>query len=332
MLWIVVAGTNVGSVEKSISALEKSGEYKRNPVLADSLARLYLERCSYRASISDCDKAVAIYDKYVKDSNVKKAKALMRKAEIQKGREEYGGAMATYREAISTIGKGTNWEKGGMLELTRNIDLLLSAVGNYYLTKGMLALKSDKYTEAATYFDAAIKYLTKAKDVGLDLARAYHGRGVAYCRSGKSDEAIEDLQRAVSLLRKLSKENAEDEAVAYELGRALYHLGNAYLKQGKYVEAAQAYEEASAAFMGIPQWQRSSRVVLAVGRTYVKRAEALHRNGKFGEAVNLYRKGIKHLKLAGKLCRKERKYCPTKGEIRSASKHLKQAKGKKEYR
>ncbi len=331
-MWIAVAGTNLSAVERGISALEKSGAYKNDPALADSLARLYLERCSYKASVSDCDRALAIYEKYVKDSKMKKAEALMRKAEVQKGKEEYGGAMATYREAISTIGKGTNWEKGGMIELTSNIDLLLSAVGNYYLMKGMLALRDGKYSEAATYFDAAVKYLTRAGEEDLDLARAYHGRGVAYCRSGKSDKAIEDLQRAVALLRRLAKENPGDEAIAYELGRALYHLGNAYIRKGDYERAARSYEEASAAFMGIPEWRKSSKVVLAVGRTYVKHAEALHKGKRFKEAVKYYREGIKHLKLAGKLCRKTKKHCPTKEEIRSAGKHLKQAKGKREYR
>ena len=84
--------------------------------------------------------------------------------------------------------------------------------------------------------------------------------------------------------------------------------------------------------MGVPGWEKSSKVVLAVGRTYIKHAEALHKSKKFAEAVKYYKKGIKHLKLAGKLCRKDRKYCPTKEELRAAGKHLKQAKGKKEYK
>ena len=332
MLWIIFAGTDISAVESGIKALEKSGEYKKNPTLADSLARLYMERCEYRATLSDCDRAVAIYEKYVKDSHVPKAKALMRKAEVQKGKGQYQEALATYREAIGELGKGTDWEKGGMVELTTNIDLLLAAVGNYYLMEGYLALNHSKYDEALRYFDAAVKYLMRAGDKDLDLARAYHGRGVAYCRLGKGEEAVRDLKEAVSILKDLAKAEPNNEAVLYELGMAYYHLGNAYLKSGKRELAAEAYEKAAAAFMGVPGWEKSSKVVLAVGRTYIKHAEALHKSKKFAEAVKYYKKGIKHLKLAGKLCRKDRKYCPTKEELRAAGKHLKQAKGKKEYK
>jgi len=332
ILWITAGGTDIKAIEKSIKALEKSKAYKNNPALADSLARLYVERCTYKANIPDCDKAISIYEKYVKDSDLPRAKALIRKAEVQKGKGEYEAAMTTYREAIGAIGKGTSWEKGGMIELTTNVNLMLSAIGNYYLMKGLLALNNSNYTEAATYLDAAVKYLTRAGDRDLDLARALHGRGVAYCRSGKVDEALKDLQEAVELLNELAKAEPNNEAVFYELGMAYLHLGNAYLKKGDKKLAASAYEKAAAAFMGIPAWEKKAKVVLAVGRTYVKHAETLHKGGKYAEAVKYYEKGIKHLKRAGKLCRKDKKYCPTKEEMSAARKHLKQAKRKKEFK
>jgi len=167
ILWITAGGTDIKAIEKSIRALEKSKAYRNNPALADSLARLYVERCTYKANtykanIPDCDKAISIYEKYVKDSDLPRAKALIRKAEVQKGKGEYEAAMTTYREAIGAIGKGTSWEKGGMIELTTNVNLMLSAIGNYYLMKGLLALNNSNYTEAATYLDAAVKYLTRA--------------------------------------------------------------------------------------------------------------------------------------------------------------------------
>jgi len=320
------------TINESIAAIEKSGAYKQNSALADSLAELYLQRCTYRASIKDCDRAIEIYERYVKDSEGKRAKALMVKGSLQKSNEDYKAASETYREAIRSIGKSTDWERGRMISLSTNLDLLLEAVGNYYLTTGLMALNEGKYWEAINDLTSAIKYLKKVQDYDFDLAKAYHGRGVAYCRSGKLDEAIADFQKAAELLNDLVKKEPTNEAVAYELGMTLYHLGNALVKKGEYEKAADYYEKASLAFMGVPAWEKSAKLVLSVGRAYVKKAEALHRQKKYAEATKYYEKGIKHLKRAGRLCRKDRKYCPTKGELKAAGKHLNQAKRKKEFK
>ncbi len=331
MIFLILTAFDLEAVEKGIKALEGGGEYRRNPSLADSLARLYVDRCTYLLDVSDCERAISIYERYVENSHLKRSQAVLRKAHVQKNRGEYEAALISYREAIGELGRGVDWAEDSVVELRRNLDLLISALGNYYLIKGLLALQSDKYDEAISHLDVAIRYLTSVGGGEFDLAHALHARGVAHCRMGETDKAIAEIQKAVQILKGLAEAEPNNEAVLYELGMAYFHLGNAYLKSGKRELAAEAYEKAAAAFMGVPGWEKSSKVVLAVGRTYIKHAEALHKSKKFAEAVKYYKKGIKHLKRANRLCRKEGEHCPTREEMKSARAHLDRAKRKKEF-
>ncbi|NPB03357.1 MAG: tetratricopeptide repeat protein [Thermotogae bacterium] len=329
MVWFLVVAGN-STLDKNIDAIERGGEYKKNPTLADSLASLHLKRCEARSSVKDCDRALELYNTYVKDSHNKQLKAIMTKGRVHTREGNYEAALTTYREAIGRIGKQTDWEKGGIVELTTNVNLLLAALGDYYLVSGLMDLQKGNYEAAAVKLTSAIKYLRKAGDYDYDLAKALHSRGIAYCHSGKIEEAIKDLTEAVEILNDLLKSEPRNEAVAYELGMALYHLGNAYVKKGNHEKAAELYAQASDAFMGIGAWDKSAKIVLAVGRSKVKRGEALHRAKKFKEALTYYKEGIKHLKKAEKLCKKDRRHCPFKGEIKKAEQRLNQAKKKKE--
>lgn len=100
--------------------------------------------------------------------------------------------------------------------------------GNYYLVAGADAVKTEKWSDAETYFKTLMNY----KDADEDI---YYQLAVIYNKQSKWDAAIEASNKALELMGEVDTKDA----------KIYFEIGNSYVGKGDNAAACDAYSKAN---------------------------------------------------------------------------------------
>jgi serine/threonine protein kinase len=144
-------------------------------------------------------------------------------------------------------------------------DLLLDRGGQFY-NRRQLAEAEDAFRQSLTEFDRLCQDKPTVEN-GFARARAQANLGAVILAADRIAPAVEDLDKAVSLLTVVGREAPNNPEHVKELGQATFNLGTAQFKAGRPDDAVRTYREAirglaklSADFPDVPEY----RFVLAL--------------------------------------------------------------------
>lgn len=174
----------------------------------------------YTTAIDALDKSLELDPNY--------PMAYVRKAQVYKEQNDEANFKTSVDGAInSAVAKND----------TKTEDTAKKLASSFYINAGASAVKDDKYSEAATYFNTLMEYKEADSDIYYQLA-------VIYNKQSKWDASIEAGNKALELIGE--DETTKDAKVYYELGNSYYGKGDnasacdAYAKanKGDYAETA----------------------------------------------------------------------------------------------
>jgi len=218
-----------------------------------------LKEKKYDDCIAAFNKLVEYSTSFNNEKYLKRANSAIPKIYYAKGKDQYEAKQ--YDEALVSLNKSIELDPNYAMAYIRKaqifddkndavtfkeiIDLALTIsiqsndlkseetakqiAGNFFMRSGAEALKAEKFSNAAAYFNSALEYKEGDTDIYYQLAAIYN-------KLSKWDEAIVAANKSIELFK---------EQGTTKDARIYFELGNAYVGKGDNTSACDAYKKAN---------------------------------------------------------------------------------------
>jgi eukaryotic-like serine/threonine-protein kinase len=242
-----------------------SQETGNNPELLKELSVAYrkvgdIQGDPYAASLGKSSEALESYQKALEiqerllqmdqsdvDMQLQYGKTMFRIADCYLSRGNYGEALNSFRAAqlaYQTVSSSQPQDPLWKTTLAR----LYSRSSSLQFIQGEQSEASKDFQMAQKYNEEAIAMAPEDSSVLVSCAQIYSAIGnnlgnPDFNDLGKTDEALEILQKSLSIRRKVAEREPNNSAYKNELGVSLKDIGDIYLAQGNIIKAVENYEQ-----------------------------------------------------------------------------------------
>jgi tetratricopeptide (TPR) repeat protein len=205
--------------ENLIQYSQEYNDVKYEKKAKATIPKLYYAKGAGLLKSKDYAGAITALDKSI-EMNPKYPMAYVRKAQVYKEQEDETNFKTSIDQAITaSVAKKDAKTEGTAKKLA----------STYYFNAGAMAVKSEKYADAETYFNTLMDYKAADSDVYYQLASIYN-------KQSKWDAGIEAANKAIELFK---------DAGTTKDAKIYFELGNSYVGKGDNAAACDAYTKAN---------------------------------------------------------------------------------------